>query len=500
MDFHPVTRVLYALCERDDEEDDFSVLITIDTTTGVGTEIGRTFAEDIGDFSFGAFTDMSFRNSDNVLYAHAESDEEIMTIDVTTGLATDLDAGSVGCAGNGLAFSPDDTLYLASCEELITIDQSDGDFIDSVEGDLFINGMDYDPVSGVLYGICKDCPSSDRSLVTIDVDEFTSITFIPTEDGMDAIAVCDGSCGNGKKDGDDDNWRTKPTFGISPTTHNLVIKCGFGMGQSCFDMTDEWHTPFDKIVINTGETHDFQLNVLAQMRLKNAGFCLVPQVGSMEGELCIGVSLDGNGNIIGSTINQKEGLVDESIITFTSTRDGAYNNIRINDVKFLDQPFYEVIGLYATDYQPRVVNTFLNEGIDVIGKSFLEQPVIQIASNTKAKSGNSGMITLTRLDKFENVWGTESGILYTFNESRSPIKLTPDVVTRITDETQMVMTRTNSNFQLIVDWTTDQAEQKMREMYPSLFKEVAYAELDNIKTSKEPYINHKQILAEKLFN
>lgn len=303
---------------------------------------------------------------------------------------------------------------------------------------------------------------------------------------------------------DEFEWMTKPTFGISPTSHQLVIKCGFAMDSKCFDMTDEWHTPFDKIVINTGETHDFELNIQSQMRLKDAGFCLVPQIGSMEGELCLGVSLDGNGGIIGTEINQDEQLVDQSKITFGVGRDGANYKILINNVEFLDQPFYEVIGLYATDYQPRIVNTFLNEGIDVIGESFVEQPIVKIASNEKQRHSyggdNSGTITLTRIDKFENLWATEDGVRYTFNSFGTPIKVSQDEVQRIRDGAEMTMTRNNSNFQLIKDWAIDQAEQKMREMYPSLFKEQEFSELENIVTHDEPYINHKEILASKLFN
>lgn len=317
--------------------------------------------------------------------------------------------------------------------------------------------------------VTTNCGSAGTTLhldhLTVDVD-FTA----PEEEEED-----DSKNGN-----DDNKWRTKPTFGISPTSKSLVVDCGFGIDQTCYDMTDEWYTPFDKVIINTGEKHNFQLNAMAQMRLKNAGFCLVPQIGSMEGELCIGVTLDGNGNLIGTEINQDEPLVDESAITFAVTRDGAFYNIRINNVMFIDQPFFQVIGLYGTDYQPRIVNTFLNEGIGVVGESFVEQPTIKIASNEKTKYGDSGSITLTRVDKFENLWTTYNGILYTFNDHQSPIKVTQEGFKRFQDTVQNVMTRKNSNFQYMIDYSTAQADKKMREMYPELFREVEFAELGNI--------------------
>jgi len=188
MDF--LNGTLYALCERDDGSD-LSVLITINLTTGVGTEVGLTNAEALP-FFFAAFTGMSFRNSDGVLYAHAEGNDQMVTIDITTGQVTDLSAGSIGCAGDAVAFSPADTLFLAACDDLITVNQITGGFVSSVFGNTVdrINGMDYDPDTGVLFGIhnIDFGAGSTRSLVTIDVSDFSLPTSVSTEDGMDAVA------------------------------------------------------------------------------------------------------------------------------------------------------------------------------------------------------------------------------------------------------------------------------------------------------------------------
>jgi len=49
--------------------------------------------------------------------------------------------------------------------------------------------MDYDPVTGVLFGIHNEgFFGSDRFLVTIDATDFSLPTSVSTEDGMDAIA------------------------------------------------------------------------------------------------------------------------------------------------------------------------------------------------------------------------------------------------------------------------------------------------------------------------
>jgi len=189
MDF--LNGILYALCERDDGSD-LSVLITINLTTGVGTEVGLTNAENVPGLDFfGAFTGMSFRNSDGVLYAHAEEEDVMATININTGQATDLSAGNVGCAGNAVAFTLADILLLASCDELTTIDQTTGGFVSEVTSPNFVlvNGMDSDPATGILFGIeNQGFGGSDRFLVTIDPTDFSFITSVSTEDGMDAIA------------------------------------------------------------------------------------------------------------------------------------------------------------------------------------------------------------------------------------------------------------------------------------------------------------------------
>ena len=193
MDVDPATGIMYAVCERADGSD-LSVLITINLITGVGTEVGLTGNESVIPGSFGGATPgMSIRNSDSTLYAHVE-DDEIVTIDLTTGVATDLSAPSIGCAGDAVAFSLGDTLYLAACDDLITVDQITGGFISSVTSSEvnLMNAMDYDPETGVLFGIHKEGGGGGdppiRFLVTIDVTDFSLPTSVSTESSMDAIA------------------------------------------------------------------------------------------------------------------------------------------------------------------------------------------------------------------------------------------------------------------------------------------------------------------------
>ena len=95
-----------------------AVLITINTTTGVGTRVGS--------LGFGNLfvQDIAFRPSDGALFAFAEG--SIFTINTTTGAAAALgDAGLGFPFGNSLAFQGT-TLFYANESSLYTIDQTTG--------------------------------------------------------------------------------------------------------------------------------------------------------------------------------------------------------------------------------------------------------------------------------------------------------------------------------------------------------------------------------------
>jgi hypothetical protein len=95
-----------------------TVLLTINTTTGVGTRVGSL---GLGKTSV---QDIAFRPSDGALFAFAEG--AMFTINTTTGNATLLGDPGVGFPfGNSLAFRGN-TLYYANESNLYTIDQTTG--------------------------------------------------------------------------------------------------------------------------------------------------------------------------------------------------------------------------------------------------------------------------------------------------------------------------------------------------------------------------------------
>jgi len=186
-DFHPSTQVLWAICV--DEQDGTADLITINTSNGAGALIHTLNLPNVNlDFKV---PDMSFRNSDGQLFIWLELSDHLATVDIGTGVVTDLGSGT-DSTGNGLAFSLGDTLFhtTGGFGDLETLNQASGAPLTSIIGitDRH-NAFDFDPSSGILYGTLKGGNQATfMSLTTIDVNTAVSTTKGPMIDGFDAIA------------------------------------------------------------------------------------------------------------------------------------------------------------------------------------------------------------------------------------------------------------------------------------------------------------------------
>jgi len=271
-------------------------------------------------------------------------------------------------------------------------------------------------------------------------------------------------------------WKTKPTFGLSHNPGKQVINCGFKMGSTCYDITDNFHTEFDKVTINTGSTHDFAMKTSAQYGLKRVEFAFVPEVGLMhKAEVIIEAWFNADQTSSKVVVRQKENIVDESNISVTLTKNGYEYDAQISGVKFLEQPFFEVIAIKATDFKNRSVTTYLNEGIDVVGKSYNEEPTVQIPSEQR----HEGLQTLTRIDKFTDTWENKDGILYTKNEFETWKRITPTALEKSNEGTWNVMTRLNDNFSIIQNYEQSRVMEFAQSYYHNIYDK-PFAEINDI--------------------
>ncbi|MFB5598247.1 MAG: hypothetical protein ACE5RJ_04445, partial [Nitrosopumilaceae archaeon] len=215
----------------------------------------------------------------------------------------------------------------------------------------------------------------------------------------------------------------------------------------------------------------------AQKGLKRVEFGFVPEVGFMhKAEVLIEVWIKGDQTLDKIVVRQNENIVDESKISATITKNGIEYNVQINDVKFLEQPFFEVIAIKAADFENRAIVTYLNEGIDVVGNSYNEQPTVQIVSEQKYE----GLQTLTRIDKFSDTWKNKDGISYTKNEFETWKRVTPITLEKSNEGVWNVMTRLNDNFVKILDYEKKRNLKILNEMHPELFDEESFSEIYDI--------------------
>jgi len=182
--------IIYATCNRPGT--DINVLVTIDPLTGVGTEVGPTGVVNDGCGLNVGPKDVSFRNSDGVLfgYTHTASGFNLMTIDLVTGLATPIGSGISCNSGNGLSFTPGDTLLVKDELTLYEVDQVTGVLSNPILTADFATAIDYNPDDGLQYAAEGGGGGGafTRDLVTIDPLTGVSTLVGPTVDRLTAIA------------------------------------------------------------------------------------------------------------------------------------------------------------------------------------------------------------------------------------------------------------------------------------------------------------------------
>ncbi|RPH75874.1 hypothetical protein EHM76_00645, partial [bacterium] len=202
IDFDPQTGVLYGTGERADGTDE-NVLLTIDCFSGEGFEIGAT---NIDAFTSGdeTITDISFRPTDRVLFAYVEGGDQLATLNLQTGVATEI--GDVeSSVGNGLSFNASGSiLYHANGSsstgspegKLNTLNQSNGNVSSSINLDFAtsgdqLNALDLDPSDGILYGsvVRSAAPVNYLATVNVTTGVVTDLAILTIPQGLDAIAV-----------------------------------------------------------------------------------------------------------------------------------------------------------------------------------------------------------------------------------------------------------------------------------------------------------------------
>ncbi len=379
MDHHPTLPLMFAVCERLGTA--IPVLITIDTSTGAGTEVATTT------HSF----DLSFRNSDNKLFNFAGPGEaaRLNTVDIITGTQT-LVGVDPTAPGNGMAFSLTDDLFHwnigilfpGSSGGFTTLDQTTGAILKQISSNPppfpaghitipRINALDVQPGTGIMFASVNNGGGGgfgggprDNHLGTIDLTTGVITHIGPTVDGLDAIAFSPGDVfvvSKSTNGGDEE----PPTIGMNYDGTKLIVTCGVNFDGKCFTITSPYHEEFKLYEMMSG-THTISITMYCAQGVQTcnyAAIAVMPYSESMNGNTTwkIELSKDFEGNLT-LVKTDPEGFL--GTITYTTSMGDQFWIVSFTiDFKNKDTGPLK-FAVQARDDNGEVRNWELNEGVE----------------------------------------------------------------------------------------------------------------------------------------
>ncbi len=272
--------------------------------------------------------------------------------------------------------------------------------------------------------------------------------------------------------GSGNEWNTRPTFGLSHEVLNskplTLVKCGLKINDTCYNITDNHHTDFNKLDFDTGETIHFEAKVYAPSELASLSFLFgIAEIGrgeTTQSELLINVSqfrqsdqiqvLDYN--VIqkeNNIINKDSVLIHKPYFTQCMEEDTEKKCVTIHaTLKFNESPGYDIFALQAIDEKRRPQTTYLNDGIGITGESLNESPTVIIPNKKTSQQTENLTLELTRTDKPTNTWTDKNGIEYLKVSENRFDRITPHEEIKCNDKPLSeikVPTRQNCNFRAL---------------------------------------------------
>jgi len=219
----------------------------------------------------------------------------------------------------------------------------------------------------------------------------------------------------------DNQWNTRPTFGVShETLDESLVKYGFKFNTEQFSITNNHHTDFEEQSINVGTVNSFSATVYADKKLKVQEFLFgIPNVGEAHlAELGVEVWYDIDGEIENVVVVQKSNVIDADTVSVThekikclSTDNEAKCDTTTVSMTFLEPLKDKVMAIKAIDYKNRDQRTYLNDGFDISGESLNPMLTKMIPSSVK----NEGLLKVTQVSKYSPFWTVDDGRTFEMN-------------------------------------------------------------------------------------
>ena len=237
--------------------------------------------------------------------------------------------------------------------------------------------------------------------------------FILTESGLQKTNSINSDSIN-------DEYLTRPTFGVDHKTNSKIVDYGFKLNDQKFSINDNFHTPFEQQILDVGKTYSFETTVFSKQGLFVQEFLFgIPNVGESHlAEVGVEIWFDNVGQIQRTKVIQNSDVIDESkiVATHEKTKCKSLDSEKNCDTTKIEVVFLEplrdkIMAIKAIDSKNRYQITYLNEGIDVSGKSLNLMKSMIIPSPKK----NEGPINVTQTEKYSILWITEDGRIFERN-------------------------------------------------------------------------------------
>jgi len=261
--------------------------------------------------------------------------------------------------------------------------------------------------------------------------------------------------------GGDNQWDTRPSFGIShETRQDQIVENGFSFNSEYFTLTDNHWTDFAEQSIEIGMVNTFSATVWADKGLKVQEFLFgIPDVGmSHLAELGIEIWYDINGEIQDVIVVQNSHVIDADTISVShemtkclSTDEEARCDTTTVSMTFLEPLQDKVMAIKAIDWKNRDQRTYLNDGFDISGKSLNPMLAKMIPSTVR----DEGLLKVTQVAKYSPYWVTDDDRMFEMNSFGS-FKQINQSFERFQD-TGTAYTRMHSGFGGIIAYEQDRA-------------------------------------------
>ena len=280
--------------------------------------------------------------------------------------------------------------------------------------------------------------------------------------------------------GSDQQWKTKPTFGLSHQTFRALVDGGFSFNDISHDITDNWWTPFAEQKVKIGSTNSFTAKAYADKQLRIQEFLFgIPSIGEAHNaELGIEVVYDYSGEIDRINVVQKTDIIDIDSIKVIHTKSKCQSDDTVKrcdttrlSMKFLEPLKDKIMAIKAIDFKGRVHITYLNEGFNISGDSLNPMNTMMIPSTEKYE----GLIEVTQTAKYSSIWSTQDDREFEMNESGSFKQINQSFERHI--DAGVIKNRLHSEFADYKDTQANNSIEQLLVLCPTCF--MPYADFED---------------------